>query len=133
MLEDTPTEGSVVMSKSGRRRLALASHAFNRGCSVFCELFPDLVEAGSAAEARLRTREGGDGDGCLCDCGCFSVWRRWLTKQNGAPTPATITMPMSESVETPDMQLLPGGGESQKGATDGDVHGPTQSYTTPTD
>ena len=56
MLESTPTVGSVEASFAERRRLALASHAFNRKVPIFCELFPQLV---SAAEDEATT-EGGD-------------------------------------------------------------------------
>lgn len=46
--------GSIEVSTAERKRLALASHAFNRKTPIFCELFPDLVvepAAGSEAEA----------------------------------------------------------------------------------
>mmetsp|Transcript_18999 Transcript_18999/g.31819 ORF Transcript_18999/g.31819 Transcript_18999/m.31819 type:complete len:209 (+) Transcript_18999:97-723(+) len=44
MLESTPTVGSVEKSVSERRALARASKAFNRKGTLFCELFPQLVE-----------------------------------------------------------------------------------------
>ena len=44
MLESTPTVGSVEASTAERRRLALASHAFNRKTPIFCELFPQLLQ-----------------------------------------------------------------------------------------
>lgn len=43
MLESTPTVGSVETSVAERRRLALASHAFNRKTAIFNELFSELV------------------------------------------------------------------------------------------
>ena len=49
--------GSVETSIAERRRLAIASHAFNRKTPIFCELFPQLLEEspeaapGSEAEA----------------------------------------------------------------------------------
>ena len=45
MLESTPTVGSVDASEAERKRLALASHAWNRKSPLFCELFPNLVVA----------------------------------------------------------------------------------------
>jgi len=54
MLESTPTVGSVEASTAERKRLAFASHAFNRKTPIFCELFPHLLtepETGSEAEA----------------------------------------------------------------------------------
>jgi hypothetical protein len=42
MLESTPTVGSVEASDAERRRLAHASHAFNRKTPIFCELFPQV-------------------------------------------------------------------------------------------
>ena len=50
MLESTPTVGSVEASLAERRRLAVASHAFNRKVPLFCELFPELVTQMDAAE-----------------------------------------------------------------------------------
>ena len=43
MLEATPTVGSIETSEAERKRLALASHAFNRKSPIFCELFPELI------------------------------------------------------------------------------------------
>lgn len=43
MLEATPTVGSIEASEAERKRLALASHAFNRKSPIFCELFPELI------------------------------------------------------------------------------------------
>jgi len=51
MLESTPTVGSVETSTAERRRLASASHAFNRKSALFKELFPDLVVEASEDEA----------------------------------------------------------------------------------
>jgi len=51
MLESTPTVGSVDASEEERKRLALASHAWNRKSSLFCELFPDLVVPASEVES----------------------------------------------------------------------------------
>ena len=58
MLESTPTVGSVEASFAERRRLALASHAFNRKVPIFCELFPQLVVA---ADDSAGDETGGDG------------------------------------------------------------------------
>ena len=57
MLESTPTVGSVETSAAERRRLALASHAFNRKTALFCELFPELVEAQSSGPEGTGERE----------------------------------------------------------------------------
>ena len=67
MLESTPTVGSVEASVAERRRLAVASHAFNRKVPVFCELFPQLVgqaegEGGGGGAEGGATAEGGAGD-----------------------------------------------------------------------
>ncbi|KAL1503561.1 hypothetical protein AB1Y20_012039 [Prymnesium parvum] len=43
MLESTPTVGSIETSLAERKRLARASHAWNRKGAIFCELFPHLV------------------------------------------------------------------------------------------
>ena len=49
------TVGSIETSLAERRRLAVASHAFNRKTPIFAELFPQLVStadhSGSDAEA----------------------------------------------------------------------------------
>lgn len=61
MLESTPTVGSVEASTAERRRLALASHAFNRKTPIFCELFPQLVD--ESAEQAALAAEGAPADG----------------------------------------------------------------------
>jgi len=45
MLERSPTMGSVETSEYEKRLLAQKSHRFNLNDKIFCELFPDLVEA----------------------------------------------------------------------------------------
>ena len=62
MLESTPTVGSVETSLAERRRLARASHAWNRKSALFCELFPDLVVA-AEADPHAAESEGADGNG----------------------------------------------------------------------
>ena len=60
MLESTPTVGSVETSVAERRRLALASHAFNRKTPLFCELFPEMVVA---ADPDAPGADGAEGEG----------------------------------------------------------------------
>ena len=77
MLESTPTVGSVETSVAERRRLALASHAFNRKTPLFCELFPDMVvhaEAPSAADAADAAEGEGDGAQQLAERPTFPVY-----------------------------------------------------------
>jgi len=57
MLESTPTVGSVEMSLADRRRLAKASHAFNRKGEIFRELFPQLVQEPSAEDVEAEAEE----------------------------------------------------------------------------
>jgi ubiquitin-conjugating enzyme E2 J2 len=62
MLEATPTVGSIETSLAERRRLALASHAFNRKTPLFVELFPELVvqpAEGEADDEDASAEEGG--------------------------------------------------------------------------
>ena len=65
MLESTPTVGSVETSVAERRRLAAASHAFNRKTPLFCELFPEqVVQADAEPSAGEAGADGGaDGGG----------------------------------------------------------------------
>lgn len=61
MLESTPTVGSVEASTAERKRLAIASHAFNRKTPIFCELFPELVQ--ETAEQAAMAAEAAEADG----------------------------------------------------------------------
>ena len=61
MLESTPTVGSVEASTAERRKLAIASHGYNRKTPIFCELFPQLVE--ETAEQAAMVAEGAQADG----------------------------------------------------------------------
>ena len=63
MLESTPTVGSIETSTAERRRLALASHAFNRKTPLFLELFPELVVQPAEGEADDDDARADDGSG----------------------------------------------------------------------
>lgn len=54
MLEASPTLGSIESSLFTKRQFAAKSHEFNLKDRVFCEMFPDLVEA---CRAILQERE----------------------------------------------------------------------------
>jgi ubiquitin-conjugating enzyme E2 J2 len=54
MLEDTPTQGSIVTSMEQKRKLALESLSYNIQDSTFCELFPDLVNAYKIQQQQLQ-------------------------------------------------------------------------------
>ena len=65
MLESTPTVGSVETSLAERRRLAIASHAFNRKTPIFAELFPQLLSTADQAgsdHADADTADTADAD-----------------------------------------------------------------------
>ena len=63
MLESTPTVGSVETSTAERKRLALASHAFNRKTPIFCELFPECVVHADPEQPAEEGAEAGGGNG----------------------------------------------------------------------
>ena len=44
MMEETPTQGSVITSAGYKRKLAKESLAYNIQDPIFCELFPELVQ-----------------------------------------------------------------------------------------
>lgn len=44
MLEETPTQGSMVTTSEMKRKLAMESLEYNIKSSMFCEQFPELVE-----------------------------------------------------------------------------------------
>ena len=62
MVEDTPTLGSVETSIVTKQNLAHCSRTFNLQNSVFCELFPDIVQeiASKQAENSSSKKNGSD-------------------------------------------------------------------------